>query len=408
MDADACGERITAGLELIASAVRELTAAARAAEPRKCEALAGGLRAGIVELGRVTQALHGELLMLVAEGDRLGVAPGGMGPWLASVLDVTAGRGRILAQDARALATVPELEAEACSGRIGPDTLRAVARTVKAVKGTDLDPVSEVNETLRAARDKGARAGLDRARALEEHVDPGSVEQRYARQRERSFARFGPAGDGEMCRFEVLLDPLRGATLRAAIEVQTGAFIRARQFDGTELVPQDVRTTEQMNAEAVTRLAQVFLDAPAEQRGAPFTVPTLAVTVHDPAADPGTAQVPPGCAVTVYGALIPASTLPAQDEPGCTVLKVEGDTGLVDGKPVDRDPEARLASPEQRTFLTWRDRYCRYPGCDRPTTYGLNAHHRTPYGKGGTTTVRNMVLYCSQHHTVIHHGHKHG
>ena len=68
------------------------------------------------------------------------------------------------------------------------------------------------------------------------------------------------------------------------------------------------------------------------------------------------------------------------------------------------EPTGDEASADQRVFLTWRDRHCRYPGCDRPITYGLNAHHRIPYAQGGATVVRNMVLYCSQHHTVIHHG----
>jgi hypothetical protein len=352
-------------------------------------------------LGQVAQALHGHLLVLLAEGDRLGIAPGGIGPWLASRLDVTHGRARALAEDARRLATVPGLEVEICSGRVGEDTARALSRTVKAVRRTEMDLLAETAETLRIAREQGAKAGLERVRVLEEQTEPGSIEKRHARQRERSFARIGQADDGQMCRFEILLDPVRGATFRAAIELQTSAFIRARQIDGTELVPDDVRSTEQMNAEAVTRLAQVFLDTPAEQRGAPFSLPTLAVTMKE---SPAAQAIPAGCAVTVYGALIPAGTLPAEGNHRRTVLEAEGQSGILEGRAVDADPDARLASPDQRVFLTWRDRHCRYPGCDRPITYGLNAHHTTPYAQGGKTVVRDMAFYCSQHHTVIHHG----
>ena len=398
---DERGGQIAAGLALITGAVREIVHEARGAEPTKNETLADGVRVGIEQLGQVAQALHGHLLVLLAEGDRLGIAAGGIGPWLASRLDVTQGRARALAEDARRLATVPELETEICSGRIGEDTARALSRTVKAVRRTDLDLRVETAETLRISREQGAKAGLERVRVLEERTEPGSVEQRYARQRERSFAQIGQADDGQMCRFEILLDPVRGATFRAAIELQTSAFIRARQIDGTELVPEDVRSTEQMNAEAVTRLAQVFLDAPAGQRGASFSLPTLAVTMKDFPAEEG---IPAGCAVTAYGALIPASTVAVQGDARCAVLEVEGAGGVLDGRSVDVDPGARLASADQRVFLTWRDRHCRYPGCDRPITYGLNAHHTVPYAQGGRTVVRNMVLYCSQHHTVIHHG----
>jgi HNH endonuclease len=392
------GIRIAAGIESVVVAALELVERAKAAEPKKDSALAGEVLEGIEAVGRAGQVLHGLLTVLVAQGDRLGVAAGGMGPWLASVLDMTEGRARSLAHDARTLTAVPDVEAELCSGRHGVDSIRAVARTVKSTRGTDLDPVVEARETLEVVNQSGARAGLERARVLEEHVDPGSVEVRFAQQRERSFARIGTAADGEMCRMDVLLDPERGAVVRAAIDLATAEAIRVRQYDGTERVPEDVWTTEQLNAEALTRLAQVFLDAPAQQRGASFSLPALAVTMKDSAA----AEIPAGCARTVYGALIPARVLPKQGNPRLRVLEVEGASGKLDGVGVDGDPKARLASPTQREFLAWRDRCCRYPGCDRPVTWGLHAHHRTPYAEGGETVVENLELYCAQHHTVMH------
>src|SRR3984957_5216869 len=265
METDVRSGQIAAGLASITTAVWETVHEARAVEPKSSEPIVDELRSGIVQLGQAAQALHGHLVVMLAEGDRLAIAAGGGGPWLASVLDFPQGRARALVEDARRLSGMPEVEAELCSGRIGEDTVRALSRTVKAVRRTDLDPLEEVVETLRISRERGAKAGLERVRVLEERTDPGSIEQRHAQQRERSYARFGSVGDGEMWRFEILLDPLRGAILCAALELQSSAFIRARQIDGIELVPDDVRSTEQMNAEAVTRLAQVFLDAPAQQ-----------------------------------------------------------------------------------------------------------------------------------------------
>jgi len=417
----------------ISQAVRGVLERARASKPGDAGAV-DAVREAIIEVGQAAQALQGMLLALVGEGDRLGIARGGTGPWLATVLDVTEGRARALAHDARLLAKVPDFEAELCSGRVGPESARALARTVKAVRATGLDPVAEATKTLETTRAQGARAGLERVRVLEEQVAPGSIETRHARERERSFARMSTAADGQMRRCEILLDPVRGAILQAALDLQVAEMIRVRQFDGTEIVPEDVRTTEQMNAEAVTRLAQVFLDATPAQRKAHFSLPALAVTLEnptpptaamkDPAAHPvtstmsgratdaaaptmkdpaGRADIPAGCARTVYGALIPAARLPRRGDPRRHELLTDGHTHTFDGIAVDGDLRARLASPAQREYLAWRDRHCTYPGCDRTLTFALHAHHTIPYAHGGPTTVGNLRLYCTRHHTTIHH-----
>jgi hypothetical protein len=129
---------------------------------------------------------------------------------------------------------------------------------------------------------------------------------------------------------------------------------------------------------------------------------------HDPASGvlhgPGLDDIPAGCARTVFGALIPVRLLPGRGDPRRRELVFDGQRGTMDGVAVDRDPSARLASPGQRGFLAWRDRHCRFPGCDRPVTFALHAHHLTPYAQGGQTRVANLTLYCSQHHTLVHHG----
>jgi len=478
----------------ISRIVRGVLEQVRAGKPGDAESV-DAVRGAIIEVGQAGQALQGMLLALVGEGDRLGIARGGIGPWLATVLDLTEGRARALAHDARLLAKLPELEAELCSGRVGPESARALARTVRAVRATDLDAAAEAVKTLEVTREQGARAGLERARVLEEQVAPGSVEERHARERERSFARLTTT-EGQMHRCEILLDPVRGAVFQAAVELQVAEMIRSRQYDATEIVPEDVRTTEQMNAEAVTRLAQVFLDATPEQRRAHFSLPALAVTIENPATgaasmkNPGApaaasttedpaasvtavavkdfaasvttaasiteglstravstvedpalsvtadasvkegvatraasttedpavsvaavavkdsaahANIPAGCARTVFGALIPAGRLPKRGDARRRELLTDGYTGTFDGVAVDADPRARLASPGQRGFLAWRDRHCTFPGCDRPLTFALHAHHVVPYAQGGETTVGNLRFYCDEHHTTVHH-----
>jgi Domain of unknown function (DUF222)/HNH endonuclease len=51
--------------------------------------------------------------------------------------------------------------------------------------------------------------------------------------------------------------------------------------------------------------------------------------------------------------------------------------------------------------LTIRDRHCRFPGCDRPTTW-CEGHHIQPWQAGGPTRLGNLVLLCTRHHHLLH------
>ncbi len=63
----------------------------------------------------------------------------------------------------------------------------------------------------------------------------------------------------------------------------------------------------------------------------------------------------------------------------------------------------RLASRAQRRALRIRDRNsCQFPGCHQ--TRHLDAHHLTPWSKGGTTDLDTMILLCRRHHVHVHEG----
>lgn len=80
------------------------------------------------------------------------------------------------------------------------------------------------------------------------------------------------------------------------------------------------------------------------------------------------------------------------------------DTVLVDdhGAPLDVGRSQRLFPPAIRKALATRDRGCAFPGCGRPVSW-CDAHHITPWGASGITSVDNGVLLCRCHHTLIHH-----
>jgi Domain of unknown function (DUF222) len=340
-------------------------------------------------VGRCEQARHGQLIQLLGQVERVGAHRAGVKAWVATHLDVSEGRARGIAQAARRIGTLPELAESLSSGRVGADTVRALSRTVKAVEGSGQDRSTELVATLETAKFEGVGAANRRVRVLEHTIDPGSSQELLAKQRAKSFARVVELEDG-MCRFDILLDPVRATTVRAALDQTVADWIRRRQFDGADPIPNDVRSTEQMCAQAVTRMAEVYLDASPEQRGALFSTEVLYTAPLDS----------DELATSVYGALVPRAAIPA---PNAHLLETrDGKPVLLDGEVIDRDPGARLASRAQRIALAFRDRHCTYPGCTRPPTWSLHAHHGTSFRDGGATTMKNLSLLCSEHHTVVH------
>jgi hypothetical protein len=350
---------------------------------------AGALLEAAQIVGRCEQARHGQLIQLLGQADRVKAHRAGVKAWVATHLDVSEGKARGIGQAARRIGALPELAESLSSGRVGADTVRVLARTVKAVVGSGQDQSVELAATLETAKLEGVGAANRRVRVLEHTIDPGSSEELLAKQRAKSFARVAELEDG-MCRFDILLDPIRATTVRAALDQTVADWIRRRQFDHADPIPDDVRSTEQMYAQAVTRMAEVFLSASPEQRGALFSTEVLYTAPLD------TDEL----ATSVYGVLVPRTAIPA---PSAHLLETrDGEPVLLDGEEIDRDPGARLASRAQRVALAFRDRHCTYPGCSRPPTWSLHAHHKTAFRDGGATVVKNLSLLCSEHHTVVH------
>lgn len=349
------------------------------------------------EIGRAGQAYQGRLLLLLAQAQRLGAVPGGLDAWIATHLDVTRGTATGIMKQAKAVGTVPALAAPLASGKVGPGTISALARTARAVRHEDAQTRADaLDQTLKVAREQGADHAKRHVRVLEESLAPGKAGQDLAKARERSFLRIVPTGSG-MCRIEALLDPVRATVVRASIDGCVAAFLRARQFDGVELVAEDVLSTEQLRAEALVRLAETFTRADAATRALAFSPPTLYTAPLDPQQDAGLAE-------SVYGDLVPREVLPPPGTPGARLLEhdAQGQPVRLDGEGLDQSPMARLASAAQRIALAWRDRQCTYPGCDRPPPFALHAHHRVPFRRQGSTTLANLTLLCAPHHTLTH------
>ncbi len=51
--------------------------------------------------------------------------------------------------------------------------------------------------------------------------------------------------------------------------------------------------------------------------------------------------------------------------------------------------------------LVVRDEACRFPGCDRPSSW-CQGHHVVWVDKDGPTCIENLVLVCARHHKRLH------
>ena len=401
------------GLESLAAAAREAIGLLDDASGQDADWLAAVRQVEVAE-----RIAHGVKLRLLAEADRRRAARAGIGAWLSAELGYGSSRARGLAEEARRIGGMPELAGKLTAGELNQDQTRVVERAVKAAHGSGIDAAGAVTETLAVIKRDGVSKAKERVRVLEETLAPGTVKDLAARQRARSFLRVGETTDG-MVRIDALLDATRGTVVRSVIDQMVAGGLHARQYDKAERLPEDVVSVEQMGAQALTRLAEIYLTASQERRTQPFGPKTLFITrapdsPRNSATDdtvPGMAEIPAGCATTVYGQLVPVDGLPSMRDSASSVLTLDPANGqpiTLDGRELDADPEARLASPDQRTALAFRDRECSEPGCSRPAAWSLHAHHETAYRDGGTTIMRNLILLCSEHHVLRHHpNHQH-
>jgi hypothetical protein len=74
-----------------------------------------------------------------------------------------------------------------------------------------------------------------------------------------------------------------------------------------------------------------------------------------------------------------------------------------DGEILDLGRGRRTASAAQRRALRLRDGGCVGEGCDRPPAW-CEPHHIVHWADGGPTDIGNLVLLCTTHHDLVHHG----
>jgi 5-methylcytosine-specific restriction protein A len=71
------------------------------------------------------------------------------------------------------------------------------------------------------------------------------------------------------------------------------------------------------------------------------------------------------------------------------------------GEILDVGREQRTIPRGIRRAVTFRDRGCAHPGCDRKPPW-CEIHHIAEWSKGGHTRLDNLVMMCRTHHREIH------
>ena len=95
---------------------------------------------------------------------------------------------------------------------------------------------------------------------------------------------------------------------------------------------------------------------------------------------------------------LPIETVKRLTCDGSLIKVVEDDRG----SPLDVGRKQRTVSTALKRALWARDRGCSFSGC-RNTRY-VDAHHIRHWADGGDTSLENLTLLCTHHHTLLHEG----
>ncbi len=174
------------------------------------------------------------------------------------------------------------------------------------------------------------------------------------------------------------LDAEGGATVATALRLATGEDTDAS------------RAPAQRRADALVDVCRFFLDHQRSKAGGRHR-PHLNVVVElDDLAEGGGGRIVGG---------------PALD--GSSVSRLLCDSALhrvvMSGRSavIDYGTSTRTIPAPLWNALVIRDEHCRFPGCDRPSTW-CEGHHVVWVTDGGPTELANLVLLCSRHHHRLH------
>ena len=280
---------------------------------------------------------------------------------------------------ARELADLPQATQAFADGDFSYAHAAMIARTAEKLG----DKMESNAETILVSAAKELDLGRLRVVTLklQHFMDPDSVREEANESHELRFLHLSQTLDGVFY-INGRFDSEGGAVLQAALNALSGPP-----------TPDDKRSPKQRRADALVELARQKLDSGTlPEVGGQKPHLTVTVSMATLANQPGS----------------PAADLEwAQPIPAETARRLACDAAVT---PIFLDSESnqpragqtsRSISGSQRKALVFRDKGCRFPGCDRPADW-TDVHHLKHWADGGKHVMDNMILLCRRHHRMVH------
>lgn len=326
--------------------------------------------------------------------------------WLTWRIGLDPGAAREKVRVAKALGTLPKLDAAFAAGKLSYAKVRAVTRIATpaneervvevalAATGAQLERICRGYRKATAGELEAAEERRVRARVLGdglvklEIVVSADEAELVMKAVEAALARLTPAA-------AIAAPDVSAETPKATTESQK-AYARA------DVEPRAPRPSA---ADALVHLASEYLsrDNDGDDPGASTATrssslgPTHAEVIIHVDRDL-TSPTPSLTAALEDGTPVSAETLRRAACDGGLVVAALDDQGTV----LDIGRRTRAIPPAIRRALWIRDTGCRFPGC--PNTKYLHGHHVKHWLHGGRTSLDNLVMLCSFHHRMVHEG----
>ena len=310
--------------------------------------------------------------------------------WLSWQCGIGSVAAREKVRTARALESLPKIQAAFGEGRLSYSKVRALTRVATAA----------TEETLLHIALNGTAAHVERTVRGFRRVQRENERNEAEAMHERRYLDCRRESDGSV-RLQARLAPEVGETLLKALEVaeaqldeQAGdaqvAESAAPDGASAETPP---RSTSQQRADALEHIVQWFLAAGASHSAAGAHELVVHIA-HDALRD-----VPESSGAAFdNGHSVAVETARRLGCDGALLGVVEG----AKGEPLAVGRRTRAVPPAIRRALRLHNGGCRFPGCDRSRF--VQAHHIWHWADGGETALVNLVTLCSFHHRQVHEG----